>query len=107
MDETTKLFRIYKTCLEMLNDRGYLVLQARRVPNSWPLPWNTLQARSVYITLTTSFCSLLLPDRLTAVAHALLHSAQIPSECQALMGSAWQPWCAQGGQLRCYQHTVV
>jgi hypothetical protein len=29
MDETTKLFRIYKTCLEMLHDRGYLVLQAR------------------------------------------------------------------------------
>jgi len=27
MDNCTKLFRIKKTCLEMLHDRGYLVSQ--------------------------------------------------------------------------------
>lgn len=27
MDETTKLYRIYKTCLEMLHDRKYVVLE--------------------------------------------------------------------------------
>ena len=36
MDETTKLFRIYKTCLEMLHDRGYLVLQARTTARNTP-----------------------------------------------------------------------
>jgi len=30
MDNCTKLFRIKKTCLEMLHDRGYLVSQVTR-----------------------------------------------------------------------------
>ena len=31
MDLLTKLYRIRKTCLEMLHDRGYLVSQARKL----------------------------------------------------------------------------
>ena len=50
MDEATKLFRIYKTCLEMLHDRGYLVLQARRcaalMSSSAHAPRNTRRKRA-------------------------------------------------------------
>ena len=34
MDETTRLYRIYKTCLEMLHDRKYVVLEVRGRPSS-------------------------------------------------------------------------